>query len=171
VIYGDGYTANEEGRIIKRVISSKFSAKRFVYGAALVLQQSTFYRADAFRAVGGFNGQNKTSWDAELLLDMALKSMRLVHVPSYWSVFRIHSESITGSQRFADESRRTHERYFKTVMGREKTSLDRTFGKLALGYALLTDPRGLLVRIRGRIWSAGINVRAAEFKDEKKLVF
>jgi glycosyltransferase involved in cell wall biosynthesis len=169
-IYGDGYTSNHEGKIIKRVVSSKFTARRFVYGAALVLQQSTFYQAAAFRKVGGFNRQNKTSWDAELLLDMDRKSMQLVHVPSYWSVFRIHSESITGSQRLSDESRRTHERYFRTVMGREGTQLDRALGKIALGYALLTEPRGLLVRARNRIWSAGA-IPGSRFEDRKNMAF
>lgn len=116
-----------------------------------MLQQSTFYRAEAFRAVGGFNLQNRTSWDAELLLDMALRKMLLVHVPGYWSVFRIHSESITGSQRFAQESRSTHARYFRTVMGRERKTLDRLARGLVTGYSLLTDPRRTTARFLDRI--------------------
>lgn len=149
-VYADGFKADQEGRILKRVISTSFSAKRFVYGGALVLQQSTFYRAEAFRAVGGFNSENRTSWDAELLFDMSLKGMELVHVNGFWSVFRIHSESITGSQRLADESRKTHARYFRTVMGRDKNSFDRLASKLVLGYTLLTEPRGLVARISDR---------------------
>lgn len=161
-IYGDGYTANAEGKVLRRVVSTSFTPKRFVYGGVLVLQQSTFYRADAFRTVGGFNVQNRTSWDAEILLDMAMKSMRLVHVPGYWSVFRIHTESITGSQRLAEESRKTHARYFRTVMGREKRALDRVLSKFVLGYALLTQPRALMTRmgtvsgIRNPIWRQSI---------------
>jgi len=149
-VYADGFKADQDGRILKRVVSTAFSAKRFVYGGALVLQQSTFYRADAFRAVGGFNIENRTSWDAELLFDMSLKGMQLVHVNGFWSVFRIHSQSITGSQRLAEESRKTHARYFRTVMGREKNALDRVASKLVLGYTLLTEPRGLAARVSDR---------------------
>jgi len=170
-IYGDGYKANAEGKIVRRVVSTAFSAKRFVYGGALVLQQSTFYRADAFRAVGGFNTQNRTSWDAELLMDMSLRSLQLIHVRGYWSVFRIHSESITGSQRLAEESRSTHARCFRTVMGREKKLLDRVLSKFVLGYTLLTEPRGLAVRIGDRIWNSRLSLRTAQLEEGKNLAF
>jgi glycosyltransferase involved in cell wall biosynthesis len=170
-VYGDGYKANAEGKAIRRIVSTSFSAKRFVYGGALVLQQSTFYRADAFRAVGGFNTQNRTSWDAEILLDMSLRKMHLVHVRGYWSVFRIHSESITGSQRLAQQSRATHARYFRTVMGREKGPLDRALSKFVFGYSLLSEPRSLAVRIGDRIWNSGPRLQPAQFQEGKNLAF
>ena len=66
-IIGNGYIVAEDGRYIRRAISTPFSARRFVKGAAFALQQSTFYRADAFHAVGGFNVQNSTSWDAGVI--------------------------------------------------------------------------------------------------------
>ncbi len=150
-IYADGYKANAAGKIVRRVVSTTFSPRTFIYGGALVLQQSTFYRAEAFRGVGGFNLQNRTSWDAELLLDMALRRMQLVHVPGYWSVFRIHAESITGSQRLAEESRKTHARYFQTVMGRQRSPLDKLAAMLVRGYSLLAEPRATVARILDRI--------------------
>jgi glycosyltransferase involved in cell wall biosynthesis len=153
-VYGDGYKADTSGRILKQIISTRFSPKKFVYGGALVLQQSTFYRADAFRAVGGFNVLNRTSWDAELLLEMSLRQMQLVHVSGFWSAFRIHADSITGSQRHAEESRRTHARYFRTVMGRDKKAFDRLASKAVFGYTLLTETRGLIARISNRTWRA-----------------
>ena len=170
-IYADGYMANAEGKMTRRIVSTRFSARRFVYGGALVLQQSTFYRAGAFRKIGGFNVQNRTSWDIELLLDMSLNGMQLVHVPGYWSVFRVHAESITGSQRLADESRATHARYFRTVMGREKTAMDRTLSRLVLGYTLLSEPRGLVMRIADRIWNSGSVLRPAQLEEGKNPAF
>ena len=170
-IYADGYKANGEGKIAGRVVSTRFSAKRFVYGGALVLQQSTFYKAVAFRAVGGFNTQNRTSWDAELLLDMSLRSMKLVHISGYWSVFRIHADSITGSQRLAEESRLTHARYFKTVAGRERKPLDKALAKFVLGYTLLTEPRGLAARIGDRIWRAAGSRPPMRIQQGKNLAF
>ena len=77
--------------------------------------------------------------------------MPLVHVPGYWSVFRIHPESITGSQRLAAQSRETHARYFRTVMGRERKPLDKLARRLVTGYSLLTDPRGTMARLLDRI--------------------
>lgn len=170
-IYADGYQADAEGKLTRRIVSTRFNAKRFVYGGALVLQQSTFYRAEAFRMIGGFNIQNRTSWDIELLLDMSLKSLQLVHIPGYWSVFRVHASSITGSQRLAGESRTTHARYFRTVMGREKTTLDRVLSKLVLGYTLLTEPRGLVARIADRIWNSGFALQPAQLEHRKNSAF
>ncbi len=157
-IYADGYKANAEGKIFRRVVSTNFSPRMFVYGGSLVLQQSTFYRADAFRAVGGFNLRNRTSWDAEILLDMALKQMPLAHVPGYWSVFRIHGESITGSQRLAEQSRETHARYFQAVMGRPKKSLDKLASKIVSGYSMLIEPRATAARIWDRIKPVSIDL-------------
>jgi len=146
-IFADGYKADAEGVVTRHVVSTGFGARRFVYGGSLTLQQSTFYRREAFRAVGGFNLENTTSWDAEILLDMTLRGMQLVHVPGYWSVFRIHAESITGSQRLAEESRSTHERYFKKVMGRSRMPLDRVLAKGVRALNLLREPRATMLRL------------------------
>lgn len=170
-VYADGFKIDAEGRVLRRVISTTFTAKRFVYGGALVLQQSTFYRAEAFRAVGGFNVENRTSWDAELLFDMSLRGMRLVHIPGFWSAFRIHPESITGSQRMAEESRKTHARYFRTVMGREKTSLDRAAARVVLGYTLLSEPRSLTSRIADRLTRKMLNRRPNKLQQRDHLAF
>jgi len=150
-IYADGYRTDYDGRVVRRVISTTFSSWLLVNGGALVLQQSTFYRAEAFRAVGGFNVQNKANWDGEILLDMGLRKMQIVHVRGYWSVFRIHKESITGSQRLAEESRKNSARCFQTVVGRPQTSADRLLARLVFGYMSLTHPRATFFRLWDRI--------------------
>jgi hypothetical protein len=137
----------------------------------LVLQQSTFYRAEAFRAVGGFNVNNRTSWDAELLFDMSLRNMQLIHVPGFWSEFRIHPESITGSQRLAEESRKTHARYFRTAMKREKTAFDSAVGKAVLAYTLLTEPRSLLARIGNRLGRRQLKQNSTKLMQRKNLTY
>lgn len=150
-IYADGYKADEEGQLTRHVVSTGFSPRRFVYGGCLALQQSTFYRREAFQAVGGFNPENHTSWDIEILLEMALAGMPVEHVAGYWSVFRIHAESITGSQRLAEESRKTHARYFRRVMGRERSEWDRVMSKGVMACSLLMEPRGTALRILDRV--------------------
>lgn len=157
-IFADGYTANDEGKITRHVVSTSFNPKRFVYGGCLVLQQSTFYRRKAFCEIGGFNVENKTSWDAEMLLEMSMRGMSLVHGKGYWSVFRIHSSSITGSQKFADESRRTHARYFIRVMGRPRNAVDPVLAKAIGLYSLLREPRGALLKILDRVHEPRIDI-------------
>ena len=60
-IFGDGYLTDAIGQPSRRVISTDFDARSFVWGRALVLQQSTFWKAESFRQVGGFNIDNRTS--------------------------------------------------------------------------------------------------------------
>jgi glycosyltransferase involved in cell wall biosynthesis len=151
-IYADGYVADAKGVISRHVVSSApFSPRRFVYGGCLILQQSTFYRAEAFRAVNGFNAENKMSWDAEILLDMALKNMQLVHVSGDWSIFRIYGESLTGSQRNVTLARLNQERMFRIVTGRSKTNLDRYAAKFFRVWSLLAQPRAFAAHIRNRL--------------------
>lgn len=147
-IYADGYLCDAEGRIIRRAVSTGFSPWRFVHSGAFILQQSTFYRADAFRAVGGFNPENGTSWDIEILLEMALRGMKLKRVRGYWSMFRMHPGSITVSQRLAEESRRHHLRYFVRVTGRtRKTQLDRITHHLVRWGSRVLEPRASVIRL------------------------
>lgn len=119
-IIGNGYIVDDDGRFIRRAISNHFTARRFALGLSFALQQSTFYRADVFRKIGGFNIENKTSWDAELLIDLDRAGYDLVNGQGYWSLFRMQPNSITVSQRLAEESVRTHRRYFREEMGRDR---------------------------------------------------
>ena len=141
-VYGDGYITDIYGNPKRRVLSTPFTAHRFVWGRALVLQQSTFYKAESFRKIGGFNVENKTSWDAEILISMSLAGMNLVHVSEFWSAFVIHSDSITGSQRHAEESKRNHDRMFQMVTGHKKTKHDfRRIKKLQMCDRILNPAR------------------------------
>ena len=151
VIIGHGYIVDAGGKVIRRFRSAPFTPWRFVHGAAVAMQQSTFFRASAFNATTGFNVENRTSWDAELLLDMALAGERVRIEEGHWSLFTIHEDSLSGSQRRADESLANHRRYFRRVMGRERRSTDRTFQAFARIWRWLIDPRGLWQRLGDRL--------------------
>jgi hypothetical protein len=45
-----------------------------------------------------FNSNNKTCWDAELILDMLICGANQLTVKSAIGVFRIHNESLSGSE-------------------------------------------------------------------------
>lgn len=147
-ILGNGYIIDDDGRYIRRAVSTPFTARRFVQGTAFALQQSTFYRAEAFRKIGGFKLANSTSWDAELLIDMDRAGFDLVNASGYWSLFRMQPNSITVSQRYAAESLRTHQRYFREEMGRERTARDLRLKSVRQKLNRLTDPAGTAMHLR-----------------------
>jgi len=146
-IYASGYVADETGHIYRTVRSTPIGRLRYTWGAALVLQQSTFYSRNAFRQVGGFNAENQTSWDLEILLDMLARGLPVVRVPGYWSIFTIHPNSITGSQRLAAASQANHRRMFRDIRGRDMRPLDKKMQKLGGIYAKLLDPVALWQRL------------------------
>jgi glycosyltransferase involved in cell wall biosynthesis len=146
-IYADGYMTDASGRAVRRVISLPYTARRAVLGRTLFLQQSTFWKAASFRQVGGFNVENQTSWDAELLLEMSLAGMELRHVSGYWGAFVIHPESITGSQRHAALSKTNHERMFRRVMGRSSTPTDTNMRKFYRYLDMIIRPRIMAIKI------------------------
>jgi len=150
IVVGHGFILDGEGNVIRHFRSAPFTPWRFAHGAAVVMQQSTFFRASAYRKISGFNIENRTSWDAELLLEMGLAGARVKVVDADWSIFSLYAESISGSQRMADESRVNHRRYFRMVMGREQRPMDSLFFTWARILRWVTDPCGLYARIRAR---------------------
>lgn len=152
ILVGHGFIVDGDGAVIRHFRSASWSPWRFAYGAAVVMQQSTFFRAGAFRRTPGFNRENRTSWDAELYMDMALAGARIRIVDAEWSIFTIHEQSITGSNRLAEETDRDIRRFFHVVMGREMRPADRLLIPVARFVRWLGDPAGLLIRLSDRLF-------------------
>ena len=51
VVVGHGYIVDAGGQVIRRFRSASFTPWRFVDGAAVVMQQSTFFRRRAYQPV------------------------------------------------------------------------------------------------------------------------
>ena len=148
IVVGHGYIVDARGKVVRRFRSAPFSRWRFALGAAVVMQQSTFFRVDAFRRAGGFNPANPASWDVELYLEMCVNGARVRLADGYWSLFTVHSESISGSGRLEGEYAATHRRLFRRAMGRDMHPSDRMLFPLARACRWIVDPRGLSERLK-----------------------
>lgn len=102
VLSGHTDIVDAEGRFRRRVYSDAFDLHAMAYGQCFLMQPSTFFTADIFRKVGGFNLDNRSSWDAELFLEFGIAGARFALVDEFLSAYRVHSESITGSRRLAE---------------------------------------------------------------------
>jgi glycosyltransferase involved in cell wall biosynthesis len=117
VIFGHSYIIDNLGRVVRRARSVPFDLRLYAYGAVVIMQQSTFFRRQAFEHAGGFNESNRTSWDGELLVDLARSGSRFQMVDDFWSLFAIYPGSITASVKHNQQYQRDHARIFRTITG------------------------------------------------------
>ncbi len=151
VLFGHGYIIDDAGRVTRHFRSAPWGLKRFAHGASVQMQQSTFFTADIFRRIGGFNVDNRTCWDAEILLDFALAGARFKVVDRYWSLFTIYAESITGSGRFAEAHAADLHRMFKRIVGRDQRASDVLIGRTLRLARWFTDPMGAVHRLSDKL--------------------
>ncbi len=100
IVMGAVRIIDGDGRAARRCrVPWQFTAQNFLDGTCLPLQQGTFFRRTLYAQTKGFNLENKTCWDTELLLDMVLAGGRLRMVPRILGDFRLYAGSISGSGR------------------------------------------------------------------------
>ncbi|MBC7405702.1 MAG: glycosyltransferase [Cytophaga sp.] len=118
IVCGHGHIIDENSNYKRRVFSDSFSIKAAAYGASLVVQPSTFFRRETYKLTSGFNSDNLSNWDGELLIDMALAGARIEMLNKFLSCYRVHGQSITGTGRLSDLHMEYTHRMFERIMHR-----------------------------------------------------
>ena len=147
VICGHGHIIDGQSKYLRRVFSDRFSLKGAAYGASLAIQPSTFFRRTIFERIGGFNVYNKSNWDGELLIDMALAGADIKTINRFLSCYRVHNTSITGSGRLSKLHAAHSLKMFSKIMDRPFLENDNIS---ALYYRLMKhikNPRATYERI------------------------
>ncbi|MDH5765947.1 MAG: hypothetical protein OEZ38_08025, partial [Gammaproteobacteria bacterium] len=144
VVSAHGEIIDEYDNVLQKCFSHKFNLLRYAEGNCVLVQQSTFFRANIFKEIGGFNKDNRISWDGELMVDMALNNARFDRLHRYWSKFRVYGESISGSGAFLEKAAVEHAR----IAGKIGLT-DIGAGKKKIYWLLsrLSDPVLLLLRV------------------------
>jgi glycosyltransferase involved in cell wall biosynthesis len=124
IMMGNGYVVDVEGRPVRHVKPRNFTVSRYFYGGTQFLQQSTFFRREVYRKSPGFNPKTTTCWDGELFVSMVHQGAHLEYLDADLSRFRVHSQSITGSQRLKKAYFEDRRRIFREVLGRDWRATD-----------------------------------------------
>ncbi|MGQ0464244.1 MAG: glycosyltransferase [Sporichthyaceae bacterium] len=140
VVLGGGYLVDGEGRATGLIVPTPLSSRYFGLKIMEFLQQSTFVSAEAFHRVGGYNLENRTSWDCELMIDLARSGVTARRVFEPGGIFTLHDEGITGSGRLAEQADREAQRLIPVALGREMRASDRALFPLARAYKLVRYP-------------------------------
>ena len=151
IVMGNGYTVDAGGNRIRGIRAAGFTLHRYFYGGATWLQQATFFRRAAFAAVGGFNVNNRSCWDGELVVDMVRQGARVKYLNQDLAHFRIHPKSITGSRRHSEMMQADAARMFSVSRGRRWTAMDTLRVYLFRMERILTHPGAVESAIRGRM--------------------
>lgn len=124
VVCGHGYFADRESRLGPRIFSDQWDPRRYARGICILVQQSTFWRAEAFRRAGHFNVDNPVCFDGELWVRLWQSGSHFRLHQMFLGVFRMHPSSISGSQRLQARYRAEYLRLFSEIMGRPMGKLD-----------------------------------------------
>lgn len=122
------YKIDERERPLRELVSTKVDRRSLAYGSATIVQQGMSFKMDMFRRIGGFNPENRTCWDGELLCDLLLHGARTRVSPERLGIFRVHPQSLTGGREGdANVSRykADRDRLFERSIGRAPNRLDR----------------------------------------------
>lgn len=141
------WIVDRDGQKLRRSHSDGVNLKRIAYGAAVQMQPSTFIRSSAYKRVGGYNIENRSNWDGELVVDLALSGSQFKILDRFWSAYRVHGESITGTKKLDEIIRAYKTRLFKKIMGRDRNYFDGVLRFLYLAAKYFENPAALMERV------------------------
>jgi len=147
---GCGYLIDAAGSRTRRIVPTELTIDDYVHGSATLFQQGTFFRRKCLERSGGFNPDNRTSWDGELFLDFLRLGARHAVIYEDLAHFRIHGGSISGSGRCLDQYLRDSDRLFQKAKGRSPSPADRFVGRAYRATKILRHPRYALERLARR---------------------
>ena len=124
VACGHAYATDADDNKLRRVWSEPYHKLFVAHGAGLQIQPSTFIRREAFIKSGGFNIENRSNWDGELLADLYLTGARIGVCPAFLSCYRLHDTSITNTDKMDALIAIWRRRSFEKLMRRPKRPLD-----------------------------------------------
>jgi glycosyltransferase involved in cell wall biosynthesis len=156
-VYGNSLITDENDQVLRKAYSDIFSLYMRAYGKCTIMQPSTFFMATAFKAVGGFNSENRSNWDGELFTDMALVGARFMKVPFFWSCYRIQPQSITGTGKLDQQIQKHYRKMFEKIMHRKPIYIDTLIGIAFKFLRYLLNPNDLFERVlHGPIYRRGV---------------
>jgi glycosyltransferase involved in cell wall biosynthesis len=157
VVSGNAKVIDPHDKVLRMVYSDRFSLRRAAYGAVVLIQPSTFFRREAFEKAGGFNVHNRSNWDGELFIDLAIQGARFERCDTIWSGYRLHNTSITSSRKLDDAIQEHRRRVFTKVMKREASNRDKYIAWWYMLMRHLGNPRDTRERLfNGAVYGRGV---------------
>ena len=157
VICGHAWVTDRDDKRLRRVWSEPYRRIAVAYGAAVQIQPSTFIRRQAYIKSGGFNADNKSGWDGELLDELYLSGASIGIIDEFISTYRLHGGSITNSGRLLAQMKKGREVRFERLMQRPSLPYDKYVSLLFRLWKHMNSPLATWERIaHGPIFNRGV---------------
>ena len=147
VVCGNAWAIDGEDNRLRRVWSEPYNPLFVAYGAAVQIQPSTFIRRDAFRKAGGFNIDNRSNWDGELLVDLYKCGAQIGVFDEFLSCYRLHETSITNTSKLDALIAQWQQRCFEKIMNRPKRRYDQLVAVVLRLCKHVMNPPALIERL------------------------
>lgn len=95
VLLGGAWMVSGDRQPLREMQPTSVTLDKLLDGEAIIVQQGMSFRMDLFRKVGGFNADNRTCWDHELLCDFMAAGATTARSETRLAAFRMHSASIS----------------------------------------------------------------------------
>jgi glycosyltransferase involved in cell wall biosynthesis len=139
VFCGHALVTDRNDRVLRRAWSDRFSLTAAAYGHCVVIQPATYIRAEAFRKSNGFNVQNRSTWDGELLIDLGKSGAKIRVLNAFLATYRLHAASITTVGVSQEQLAARRNASFRKVFGREMSGSSKLMSQL--------------FRVRRKLWN------------------
>ena len=156
------WMVNGSGEPLRELIPTPIIASHLRLGAATIVQQGFSFKMDAFRSIGGFNLENRSCWDYELLCELARREATFGVSNERIAAFRVYDESITGGGA-GEKHEKLADKDFVRIH-RSCLSDDRSFNRMQMlkvgrWYKMLFNPSHAVHRIREYLFPNSIQAR------------
>lgn len=156
LVSGHTVIIDENDQKVRNSYSDKFTLKGYAYGANVLMQPSTFFKASAYNKTSGFNVRNRSNWDGELFLDLYLSGSSLSILNEFLSCYRLQRDSITSTKKLDSLISDYYEGIFKKIMCREKKPIDRVLSVYYRFIKHVSNPRAFCERVfKGPVYGRG----------------
>lgn len=128
-VTGQGYTEDEFGTRTK-IRTDQLTLNNMLHLSAVMFQQGTFFPAELYKKVGGFNINNGTCWDYELFLRFLMSGAKHFVIEQDVAVFRLYQGSISGSGRLEERFYKEVDALFLEIKGHPRSLVDKGLTKV-----------------------------------------
>jgi len=113
VVFGDMLICDLNSKIIDYTKKTTFDREALIYSQMVVNPQTTFWKSDLHKKIGGINRKYLRCGDYDFFCKMAISNAKFYHIRDFLAVYRSHSEQLTKSLDICNaETKEINQKYY-----------------------------------------------------------